>query len=348
MNDSQSALVTDTLEPLFWQPARLGVDSAWLGHVPFGHWLVSVDRPASIVELGTRSGVSFSAFCEAAIRCRIDTRAWAFATQESAAAASRPEIAENAKATVELGRFLDQRYASVSTLQCSTPEGALQCVPDGRVDLLHINDVRESDIARLFADWYPKLSRRAIVLVHSTNKREDNHGIWRFWTEMSGRYPHFEFWHGEGLGILVVGEAAQGAVKALCGLHGDDAATVRHRFAVLGRPWVVQRQLDRENGALAARDDQIAAHALRTSAHATQSASLIAEIDRLRSCIEAAHGALDEFSQEITALEHERETFLKSTSWRITAPLRRLAGKADALQKRPSVVKPFVEISEKP
>ena len=71
MNDMDLAAVEATLDPLtdealaplFWRPTRLGVDSAWFGHVPFAHWIVAAHRPASIVELGAHNGVSYAAFC---------------------------------------------------------------------------------------------------------------------------------------------------------------------------------------------------------------------------------------------------------------------------------------------
>ena len=344
LTDDLATLGADALEPLFWPPTRLGVDSAWLGHVPFGHWLVSTQRPANIVELGTRSGVSFSAFCEAAIRCKLDTRALAFAPQN-------PDATE---ASSGLKEFLDQRYASVSTLLRSTADEALDHVPDASVDLLHVNHVcQHEDISRIFSDWLPKLSRRAMVLIHATNPREGDH-VRRFWKNISPGYPHFQFLHGEGLGMLAVGEAAHGAVREICELRDDGAAMLRHRFAVLGRQWASLNDLERVtcvsaelrmeatrlHADLAARDAQIATHTTQSSAHAIQSACLTTEISRLQSCVETAQAELNELSQEIIAFEHERETFLKSTSWRITAPLRRLAGKTD-IAKRKSIIKPF-------
>ena len=49
---------------MFWTPER-AAPSAWIEHVPFAFWLVDVLRPRTIVELGTSTGVSYSAFCQA-------------------------------------------------------------------------------------------------------------------------------------------------------------------------------------------------------------------------------------------------------------------------------------------
>ncbi len=52
------ALTEPALDPLFFRPSRLGVPSAWYGHVPFGYWLLGQARPRVVVELGTHAGVS--------------------------------------------------------------------------------------------------------------------------------------------------------------------------------------------------------------------------------------------------------------------------------------------------
>ncbi|MCW5594131.1 MAG: class I SAM-dependent methyltransferase, partial [Burkholderiales bacterium] len=41
----------------------------WIGHIPFAFELIGRLRPRTIVELGTYSGSSFAAFCQAAEAC---------------------------------------------------------------------------------------------------------------------------------------------------------------------------------------------------------------------------------------------------------------------------------------
>ena len=55
---SRLPLLSPDLAPLFWTPDRLGLASAWWGHVPFAHWLVAATAPRLVVELGTHTGVS--------------------------------------------------------------------------------------------------------------------------------------------------------------------------------------------------------------------------------------------------------------------------------------------------
>ena len=54
--------------------------SAWNGHIPFAHWLVTAAKPGIFVELGPHAGVSYSAFCEAILRAKTGTRCFAVDT----------------------------------------------------------------------------------------------------------------------------------------------------------------------------------------------------------------------------------------------------------------------------
>ena len=397
---SLSALRDEALDPLFWQPARSDVDSAWFGHVPFAHWMVSVHRPASIVELGTHNGVSYAAFCEAVLRCKLDARALAIDTWRGDEHAGFYDEAVYAGLT----QFHDQRYAAFSTLLRSTFDDALQFVPDNSVDLLHIDGRhRYEDVSHDFATWRAKLSDRAVVLFHDTNVHEGDFGVWRLWAELRAAHPGFEFLHGHGLGVLAVGAALDGPAAALCGLADRGAVNVmRERFATLGDRWIAARDLrtqarigaglreqlarvthdlaqtkawgdaaQSEVNALfpqlqklteqhrharaslaqlrhdvAARDLQLAEMEQRAAAQRASQQSEVAaregdiatrdgEIGRLRheaglaaARLEASRAALAGAAEQCAALERERAVLLASTAWRITGPVRRLAGMA--------------------
>ncbi len=66
-------LVLDDLQALLWASPRATYASAWHGHVSFAHWVVQAARPRVVVELGTHNGVSFAAFCNAVVRCGLET-----------------------------------------------------------------------------------------------------------------------------------------------------------------------------------------------------------------------------------------------------------------------------------
>jgi glycosyltransferase involved in cell wall biosynthesis len=363
-------LTDPALDPLFWRPTRLGVESAWYGHVPFAHWIVAAHRPSSIVELGAHNGVSYAAFCEAVLRERLDARALAIDTWQGDEHAGfyGPEI------HADLRRFNDQRYGAFSTLMRSTFDDALAFVPDGSIDLLHIDGRhRYEDVAHDFAAWRRKLSGRAIVLFHDTNVRLRDFGVWRLWSELQGSYATFEFLHAHGLGVLAAGDAVDGAAASLFTLQDQGAINaLRERFAILGERWAAAADLvDRGQAAavMQAELDRITAELAATRAWAENAQGevnrLFPRYQELSDAHRTARARLAELRYELAApdlggagrlavpsvapgwtgapgqggdllaeleraraeaarLEYEVAVLRGSTSWRITAPLRRL------------------------
>jgi glycosyltransferase involved in cell wall biosynthesis len=230
--DALDAITNPALAPLFRQPSRVGVASAWYGHVPFGYWLAAQARPRTIVELGTHNGVSYSAFCDAVLDQHLPTRCFAVDTWQG-----DPQTGlYGEEVFADLHRFHNQRFAAFSTLLRMTFDEALTQMSDASVDLLHIDGEHSYPAVRHdFETWLPKLSDRGIVLFHDINVREQEYGVWALWDEIRKRYPNFEFLHASGLGLLAIGEHAPPCVAALCAETDDSAiATVRERFARLG------------------------------------------------------------------------------------------------------------------
>lgn len=230
-----ASLLAAELDPLFWRPARLGYDSAWTAHVPFAHWIVGAARPRMLVELGTHNGVSYSAFCEAVIRARLDTRCFAIDTWEGDEHAGR----YGEDVFQDLHGFHEQHYGGFSELLRCTFDAALEYIPDGAIDLLHIDGLHSYEAVRHdFDSWLPKLSDRAVVMFHDCNVRERGFGVWRLFDELRARYPAFEFLHEHGLGVLAVGHDVPADVAGLCALR-DPAVinAVRERFSQLGERW---------------------------------------------------------------------------------------------------------------
>ncbi|WP_045761018.1 class I SAM-dependent methyltransferase [Xanthomonas albilineans] len=177
--------------------------SAWLGHIPFASWLVEQLRPASIVELGTHRGASFLAFCQSVQEQGLTSRVFAVDTWEGDEHAGF--YSEDIYA--ELRDFQQRYYAGVSEMLRMRFDDALQYFSDGTIDLLHIDGLHTYEAVKQdFESWLPKLSGRAVVLFHDTCVREREFGVWRYWSEISQRYPSFEFTHTHGLGVLLVGE----------------------------------------------------------------------------------------------------------------------------------------------
>ncbi len=138
----------------------------------------------------------------------------------------------------EWASFHDHHFSAFSRLVRSTFDEALSKFPDGSVDLLHIDGLHTYEAVRQdFESWLPKLSNRAVVLMHDTNVREADFGVWRFWAEIAPRYPSFAFLHGHGLGVVGVGRSLPADVRWLVeqvNSREHNASTVREFFARLG------------------------------------------------------------------------------------------------------------------
>jgi predicted O-methyltransferase YrrM len=191
----------------------------WIGHIPFAFELIGRLRPRKIVELGTYSGSSFAAFCQAVEACGIDAKCYGIDLwQGDIHMGSFDE-----ELFQEVSRYAAETYPGIATLIRKDFNEAVALFEDGSIDLLHIDGTHTFEaVSNDFYTWLPKLSDRAVVLFHDTNVTVENtgeaalrFGVRRFFDRVKGGYPHFEFAHCWGLGVLVVGRAAPPAVAAL-------------------------------------------------------------------------------------------------------------------------------------
>jgi GT2 family glycosyltransferase len=336
------AILQATISPVsFWPPDYATADSAWLEHAPFAFWLIEALRPRSLVELGTHSGLSYFAFCQAVQRLQLETCCYAVDTWKGDEHAGfyGEEIFS------EVHKRNDQRYSAFSTLIRSTFDQASLHFRKNSIDLLHI-DGRHfyKDVKHDFDNWRTKLSNRAIVIFHDTNVRERDFGVSALWKELSRHRPHFEFFHGHGLGILGIGNDLPDRILALFAtrVNAEASTYIRRAYSRLGSAVTLQVrteqiQLAAEsqvvgfNRALAERDAKIIAldqglvdrqhevDALK-AAIAEQDARILAldqvlagriyEVDALKATIGEQEGriaalgqVLAERSQEIDALK---------------------------------------------
>src|SRR4051794_11602973 len=299
-----SALASPALEPAFWPPSRAGAVSAWWGHVPFAHWLVTASRPDLVVELGTHHGVSFSTFCEAMQRGHIQGRCYAVDTWSG----DKHSGLYDESVFRDLASFIRGRYGEFAELIRRTFDDALAHFDDGSVDLLHIDGLHTYDAVKSdFEKWRPKLSKRGIVLIHDTNARRDDFGVWRFWSEVRRRYPSFEFLHDHGLGIVAVGQDPPRAVAELCRLDSAASMALRDRFAQLGARWVAVDAMERTSQEV---QNLVAQHAQRIEELNRELANLEAAREH---CVVASAAR----GQRILDVEAERERITQLASERL-------------------------------
>ena len=307
------------LSPIsFLRPERLAPDhrdiSAWTPHVPFALWLVEALRPASIVELGTHTGVSYFAFCQAVQHLGLNARCRAVDTWlgDEHSGYYDESIYEDVRA------FNDARYSRFSDLLRMSFDEAASRVPDGSVDLLHIDGCHTYEAAKHdFETWAPRLSPRAVVLLHDTNVRERGFGVFRLWNELRKQYPHFEFLHGSGLGVLAMGPTGSADVDALLSLNENAPLTQETRAAYERLATSLSDRLE-----IAGLRTELAARQAELERGRSDIGDRDVEIRKLRDEAILLQEQLDLLQEQLDRTAAELLEIQESTTWRATGPVR--------------------------
>jgi hypothetical protein len=220
-------------DSLFWRPIYLG-KTAWAEHLPFAFWLVETTRPQTIVELGSHYGTSYFAFCQAVDRLGLASNCYAIDTWKGDEHAGfyGGEVYEQVKA------HNDRLYSSFSRLVRSTFDEALLHFSDSSIDLLHIDGLHtEEAVTHDFQSWLPKMSERGVIIMHDTNVRERGFGVFKLFESIRKKYPHFEFVHGHGLGVVAVGTDSAPMLRRLLDSQASEfeRREIQDIFGTLGR-----------------------------------------------------------------------------------------------------------------
>lgn len=294
-----SDLAKGLLQAASFIPNHLVFPNSWVGHLPIASWLMRQLNPSVFVELGTHSGNSYMSFCQTVEEAGLHTRCYAVDTWEGDPHAGNYDDGVHRSLAVA-----HAPYARFSTLLRMTFDDALEHVADGSVELLHIDGFHSYEAVRHdYESWERKLAPHAVVLFHDTAVREREFGVWKFWAEITARYPrHLEFTHSNGLGILQ---------------RQTGAGAFALEWLEPNSPWRGPI-LDYFRGLS---DHTLQRYGLTEVGGAQAKQNLIELQQNLAEAEQAAQGSQHALQQAQMHLHH----VLHSHSWRITAPLRLLS-----------------------
>ena len=300
---------------MFEIPADL-VDSAWLEHGSFAFWLIEELRPRVLVELGTHNGFSYLAFCQNISRLRLDSKCYAIDSWEGDAHTGT----YSSEVLVNLRDLHDQKYSAFSTLMPMLFDDGLQHFEEKSIDLLHIDGWHTYEAVKHdFESWKVKLSDRAVVLFHDINAKQKDFGVHKFWTEIKSEYPSFEFDHGYGLGVLLLGPKVPARLQVL--VDSSEIVSFRKVFSLLGRGILNSWHKIELREALRA-EFQLATHEKQRLE--TEKQRLETEKQRLETEKQRLETGITLEVTKALQLENRIKLLESSLSFKITSPLRSL------------------------
>lgn len=277
----------ELLEIAEFAPETLTEPSAWRGLTPVAAWIVGRARPETFVELGSHYGHSYFAFCEAIQRAAIDTNCYAVDTWrgDEHAGVYGEDVYEFVK------KHNEKRYGGFSKLLRMTFEEAAGRFHEGSIDVLHIDGLHTYQAVRSdFETWVPKMKLDGLMMFHDICVKERNFGVWRLWDELKGVYKHhMEFKHSYGLGVLQINSAPD--AKRHPWLPGDvsEKEALASYFRALG-----ERETERY------------------------------DLKCLREQLFVGDNGAVSRLPTLSAMQAEIDRIKRSTSWRVTRPLRAL------------------------
>ncbi len=204
---------------IFSEAVKLDGNNTWVQHIPFAFFLISYMKPKTIVELGVHTGESYFAFCQAVKHLGLDAKCYGIDTWEGDAHTGfyGDGIFKS------LLNYQDENYKDFSMLMRMRFDQAVCNFKDKSIDVLHIDGYHTYEAVKHdFEKWLPKLKDFGAVLFHDTIVKEREFGVWKFWEELSNKYPSVNFKFGFGLGCIVNDiESGSELAKMLERIHCD-------------------------------------------------------------------------------------------------------------------------------
>jgi hypothetical protein len=245
-------------------------------------WLMDAIRPNAVVELGTHTGYSFFAMCQAAKALGLETDLYAVDTWEGDVHAG---VYDNS-VFESVRDVLDRKFPEKAHMVRATFSDARAQFPDGSVDLIHVDGRHFYDDVKVDVETYlSALSDRGVMILHDIAVHERDFGVYTYWEELQEKYDTFGFTHCNGLGVLAVGPNAPAKVRALTQLKDDSelAELVRAAYARLGAavptPWIIDDpDVDRALRRLAVAEEELSVALEEQARHAGELANVHARL----------------------------------------------------------------------
>ncbi|MEY3499561.1 MAG: hypothetical protein RL308_1230 [Bacteroidota bacterium] len=175
----------------------------WAGHRYFAMQLVELQKPSSIVELGTWRGTSMFSMLQGVKNQKLTTEFNAIDTWEGDKHAG---FYEGDEYLAKINAILKKHYSSCAVkLIRDKFENAIHLFKDESIDLIHIDGLHTYEaVLNDYNLWRPKLSKNGIILFHDISEKRDGFGVWKLWEEIKSEIGNhcFSFNHSHGLGIL--------------------------------------------------------------------------------------------------------------------------------------------------
>ncbi len=263
--------------------------SAWLGHAPFLRFLIRELKPKIFVELGTHNGFSYFVGCQTIQELDLPTKAFAIDHWEG-----DPHAGEIEHSVFINVKEKNENYRSFSSLMKMRFSEAITKFDDNSIDLLHIDGFHTyTAVKEDFETWLPKMKSNGIILMHDVHVYRSDFGVYRFWNEVKSRYRTFEFLHSHGLGVVLLGEESNSIyLDSLLAGKLVEISYIQGAFASLGD--------------------------ISTQQFISYERSLSQEK------LSSSQFEISQLKNQIQDVESTLNRLLKSKSWTITRPLRRM------------------------
>jgi glycosyltransferase involved in cell wall biosynthesis len=231
---AQTAIFDTTLDAVFRRSEKIEDSNPWWPNVPFAYWIVSTLRPRLIVEYG-HTGLAFLAFCRAVQSAGVAARCVAIDP-----AVDDFMERDGGNFDKACNDYRETHFSEFSTRLQGTVNDGLSHLEDCSIDILHIDARQTYEASRaLYDSFRPKLSSRAVILIHDINDRPRNFGGWRLWNDLGKPHPAFQFSQGRGIGALVLGSDGTDELLALSKIQdGTEVAAIRAAFSRMGDDWL--------------------------------------------------------------------------------------------------------------